>query len=202
MRFLAAVLLLAATGLFSLLLAQQPAAGDDFQRHMQAGQRYYNQGKHDEAIREFREALKLRPNDSVGHMWLGRALGRKTEKANPLRQPFMVGGVRDEFEKAVQLDPHNLEARSDLLDFYAEAPGVFGGGIDKAKRQAEAIAKLDPAEGHSAWARIAVKEKHYDVAEREYRAAVAAKPDSPGYRRDLQEFLRKHGPEARKQAGR
>ncbi len=124
-------------------------------------------------------------------MWLARALGRKTEKANPLRQAFMVGDVRAEFEKAVQLDPANVDARSDLMEFYMEAPGVFGGGMDKARQQAEAIARLDPAEGHSAWARIAEKEKRYDVAEREYRAALAAKPDSASYRRDLEKFLQR-----------
>lgn len=178
-------------GLAPRMLAQQP--GDEFQRRLQAGRVLYERDRYDDAIKEFREAVKLQPNNSMAHLWLARALGRKTEKANPLRQAFMVGGVREEFEKAVQLDPNNLEARSDLLEFYLDAPSTFGGGVDKARQQAAAIAKLDPAEGHNAAARIAEKEKRYDVAEREYRAAVEAKPDSAGYRRDLVKFLQKHG---------
>lgn len=171
--------------------AQQAAGNAEFQRHMQAGEAFQNQDKYEDAIKEFRAAVKLSPNNSMAHLWLARALGRKTEKSNPLRQAFMVGDVRSEFEKAVQLDPRNVDARSDLLEFYLEAPGVFGGGMDKARQQAEAIARLDPADGHNAWARIAEKEKRYNVAEREYRAAVAAKPDAAGYRRDLEKFLQR-----------
>jgi len=175
------------------LPAQQAGGNEEFQRHMRAGEALQNQDKYDDAIKEFRAAVKLNPKNSMAHLWLARVLGRKTEKSSVLRQPFMVGDVRTEFEKAVQLDPSNVDARSDLLEFYLEAPGVFGGGIDKARQQAEAIARLDAAEGHGAWARIAEKEKRFDVAEREYRAALAAKPDSASYRRDLEKFLQKHG---------
>ncbi len=178
-----------------LLICALPAmlaAQDAFQMHMAAGQAFYNQGQHDPAIKEFKAAVKLQPNSSLAHMWLGRAIGRKAEKSSWFRAAFLVDDIRREFERAVELDPKNVEARSDLLDFYMDAPGAFGGGRDKARQQAEAIASLNKAEGHSAWARIAVKEKRYDVAEREYRAAVEANPKHPGYKRDLEEFLRKH----------
>mgnify|MGYP001564492856 CR=1 FL=1 len=105
-----------------------------------------------------------------------------------------MGEVRREFERAVELDPNNLEARSDLLEFYLEAPRAFGGGLDKARQQADVIARLSKAEGHSARARIAMKEKRYDHAEREYRAAIHADPKHPGYQRDLDDFLKKHRP--------
>lgn len=163
----------------------------DFQDFLQAGRDYYNHGKHDEAIKELQEAVRLQPNSSEAHLWLGRALGRKAEKSSRFRAAFIVGDVRRAFERAVQLDPSNVEARSDLLDFYLEAPGMFGGGVDKAKAQAEAIAQLNRAEGHSARARIAAKEKRYQDAEREYRLAAEANPQHAGYRRDLTEFRNK-----------
>ena len=176
--------------LASLLLAA--ASEDEFQRHMAAGEEFYNNGDHNQAVKQFKKAVKLEPNSSMAHMWLGRALGRKAEKSNPLRAAFMVGGVRREFERAVELDPRNLEARSDLLDFYLDAPGAFGGSHEKARKQAEAMAQLDRAEGHSGWARIALKEKRYAAAEREYRAAVEAAPAHGGYQRDLEKFLKKY----------
>ena len=71
----------------------------------------------------------------------------------------MVGDVRREFEQAVALDPNYVEARSDLLEFYLGAPRSFGGGIDKAEVQADAIAKLDPAMGQRARALIEQKIK-------------------------------------------
>ena len=42
------------------------------------------------------------------------------------------------FEKAVELDPKNLEAMNDLFEYYLEAPGFLGGGFDKAQALADA----------------------------------------------------------------
>jgi len=176
-----------------LAFAQAAPQAGELQTRLQAGRAYYEGGKYDPAIKEFRAAVKAAPNDSWAHLWLARALGRRIEKINPIRAAFGVGEVRGEFERAVQLDPNNVEARSDLMEFYLEAPGVFGGGIDKARAQAEAIAKLNTAEGHSARARIAEKEKKYEEAEREYRAAIDASPDHAGYRRDLEKFWKRRG---------
>ncbi len=166
---------------------------DNFEQHISTGKTFYEQGKNDDAIKEFKTAVTLRPNDSMAHLWLGRALGRKTEKANPLHAAFMVADVRNEFERAVTLDPKNLEARSDLMKFYLDAPPSFGGSMEKAEQQAEAMAKLDTAEGHRARARIAEKQKRYNVAEREYRAAVEAKPTSKEYQKELEKFLSRQG---------
>ncbi len=194
--------------LFSALVTSGPVLPgpqSEFDRRLQTGETLYQHGKHDEAIKAFREAVRLQPNSAAAHLWLARALGRKAEKANPLRAAFLVGDVRKAFERAVELDPNYLEARSDLLEFYLEAPAMFGGGIDKARRQAEAIERLNKAEGHSARARIAQKEKRYDEAEREYRAAIESNPKHPGYRRDLESFLKKHevqGPKAKGQSPR
>ncbi len=151
-------------GFFVLPGFAAAAEQHDFDTRIERGKTLYNHGKHDDAIAEFREALKLRPNDSMAHLWLGRALGRKAEKSSRFRAAFMVGDIRREFERAVELDPKNLEARSDLVDFYLDAPSMFGGGIDKARQQAQAMQQIHEAEGHSAFARIAVKEKKYDDA--------------------------------------
>lgn len=132
---------------------------NDFDRHLQTGQALFHQWKIDAAIAEFKAAVAAQPDSSIAHLWLGRALGRKIQKAGPLQAVLMVGDVRREFERAVALDPNNVEARSDLLEFYLGAPRTFGGGIDKAEAQAEAIAKLDPAMGRHARALIEEKTK-------------------------------------------
>jgi tetratricopeptide (TPR) repeat protein len=128
---------------------------NDFTRRLSAGQRLYEQGNMDAAIAEFKAAVAAQPDSAIAHLWLGRALGRKIEKAGPLQALRMVGDVRREFEQAVALDANNVEARSDLLQYYLGAPPSFGGGIDKAEAQADAIAKLDPAMGQRARALIA-----------------------------------------------
>src|SRR5437588_9487766 len=84
----------------------------------------------------------------------------------------MAGRVRDQFEKAVALDGNNMDARSELAEYYVDAPGMMGGGVDKAKAQADAVAAKDPALAHFIRAKIAEKAKDFDSAEKEYKAAI------------------------------
>src|SRR4030095_7650407 len=84
--------------------------------------------------------------------------------------------VRRQFEEAVRLDPMNVSARRDLLEFYLEAPRLLGGGDDKARRQVAAITALDPVAGHLASARLARHRGDTARAEAEYRAVFEAKP--------------------------
>ena len=86
----------------------------------------------------------------------------------------MAKRVRNEFERAVQLDPNSWEARTDLAEFYLEAPGIVGGGKDKARAQADALTTLKPAMAYYIVARIAEKNRDNATAEREYRAAIDA----------------------------
>lgn len=187
----AAVLLLAA-----LIVAGAPpqASGQpELDRHLAEGEALYKTRDYDGAVREFKAAVTLQPGHSMAHLWLGRALGREAKRSGRLRALLMVNDIRQAFERAVQLAPDNVEARSDLLDFYLGAPPGLGGGIDRARRQADAIMQLDRAEGHSAYARIAVKERRWDAAEQEYRLAIEAQPTHEGHRRDLEAFLNKYG---------
>ena len=80
-----------------------------------------------------------------------------------------------EFETAVRLGPDSVDARSDLGEFYLEAPGIVGGGRDKAEAQAKTLSTLDPAKAHWPNGRIAEKRKDLITAEKEYRAAIDAR---------------------------
>jgi tetratricopeptide (TPR) repeat protein len=80
--------------------------------------------------------------------------------------------VRTQFETAVRLTPDSVDARADLADFYIEAPGIVGGGKDKAEEQANEIAKLDAAQAQRVKARIAEQKKDYAMAENAYRSAI------------------------------
>ena len=156
---LLSVLTVGVACVFPPRLGWTASPSNDFDQHLQTGQALFHQGKIDAAIAEFKAAVAAQPDSSIAHLCLGRALGRKIKKAGPLKAMRMVGDVRREFEQAVALDPNNVEARSDLLEFYLGAPRTFGGGIDKAEAQAEAIAKLDPAMGRHARALIEEKNK-------------------------------------------
>jgi tetratricopeptide (TPR) repeat protein len=114
---------------------------EDAASHNLLARAYYAEDKTDEAISEAEKSVQMAPNNAEYHLWLGRAYGQKAEKVNVFKQAGLAGKVRGEFEKAVQLDPNNMDARSDLSEYYVDAPGMMGGGVDKAKAQADAIAQ-------------------------------------------------------------
>ncbi len=138
-------------------------------------------------------AVALEPNNSNYHMWLGRAYGEKASHSNFFTAAGLAGKVRSEFERAVELDAANVAARSDLAEFYIEAPGIMGGGKDKARAQAEQLAGRDTAAAHWVRARLAEKDKKYDEAEKEYRAATQGKSGQAGAWLNLASFYRNRG---------
>jgi predicted Zn-dependent protease len=135
------------------------------------------------------EAVRLRPEEGRYHLWLGRAYGQWAAHAFFIKAIGLAKKTRTEFETACRLDPTDLDARFDLMQFYAEASGIVGGGEEKARREAEEIARQSPRQGYAARASIAVAKQHYDVARRELAAAVLEFPGRADTHLDLGEFL-------------
>jgi tetratricopeptide (TPR) repeat protein len=133
---------------------------------------YFTLEEWDRAEASCRKAVSLDPNNGRFHLWLGRVYGEKADRANFMSAASLAGKVRGEFERAVQLNPKDVEARLDLTEFYISAPGIVGGGDDKAREQAQSIATVNPAREHWIYARIAEKKKDTATAEREYRQYI------------------------------
>ncbi len=144
----------------------------------------------DHAVAACERARNLDPQNGLYQLWLGRAYGEKADRVGFLSAAGMAKKVRVAFERAVELDPQNWEARTDLAEFYLEAPGIVGGGKDKARQQADALMPLNPAMAHWVQARIAEKEKDAVTAEREYRGMVAASHSETRALLDFALFLR------------
>lgn len=128
----------------------------------------------DNAITACEKAVSLDPRNSDYHLWLGRAYGEKAENAGPLSAFGLARKLRKQIETAVQLNPANISARVDLAEFYTEAPAILGGGDDKVRGQAEALAKFAPAQAHYVLGRLAEKQKDSAAAEKQYHAAITA----------------------------
>src|SRR6266567_4708538 len=135
---------------------------------------YFSLADWDRGISACEKAVSLAPGNSQYHLWLGRIYGEKADKSGFMTAAGLARRVRTEFETAVRLNPNSVDARSDLAEFYLEAPGIVGGGRDKAVQQANSLASLDPARAHWVNARLAEKKKDLAAAEAEYRGAIEA----------------------------
>lgn len=156
------------------LHGQISASPNDAQAHNLLCRAYFSLGEWDHGISDCEKAVALAPNNSQFHLWLGRIYGEKADSASFMTAAGLARRVRNEFEIAVRLNPGNVDARTDLAEFYLEAPAMVGGGQGKAEAQAKSLATIDPATGHYVKARIAEKRKDFVTADREYREAIVA----------------------------
>ena len=118
------------------------------------GRIYFDEDEFGNAIDWFEKAADYDSGNSKYHMWLGHSYGRSAQNAGKLKQAFYARDSRKNYEKSVELNPQNIEARESVMEFYLQAPGFMGGGRDKAEGQAQAIMKLDKEAGYMAWGRI------------------------------------------------
>ena len=131
-----------------------------------------------DAVALLERAVKADDDKADYHLWLGIALGLQARDAGKFRQAMLGSRAKGEFERAVALDPRNVGAHEGLVRFYSIAPGIAGGSMRRAREHASMIATVSRMRGHLANGMILEREKDLIAAEREYRAAVAATPDS------------------------
>ena len=142
---------------------------------------YASVEQRDRGIQACESAVSAAPNNSAYALELARAYGDKADHSGAFTGMRMVGKIRGNFERAVQLDPTNVEALSDLGQFYVEAPGIAGGGTDKARDLVEKLKPLSSARSHRLAGMIAAKNHDDTTAEAEYKAAIAASHSPESY---------------------
>lgn len=167
-------------------ITQNPSSPE---AHYWMGRSYYELRDYDNAVAQLEKSIDLDAKNSVYHQWLGRAYGGKADKDRSL---FDARKVKKEFQAAVQLNPSNIAAREDLEEYCLDAPWVAGGNKDEAKAQMEAIAALDPIQGHIARGMLYDKSsKKIELAEAEYREVLAAKPKDMDAYFDVASFFQR-----------
>src|SRR5271154_4098178 len=147
-------------------LEQQLQTAPTAEAYNQLCRAHFELGAWDAGIPACEKAVSLAPDNGLYHLWLGRIYGEKADHSGFLKAAGLAGKVRTEFERAVELSPKSWEARADLAEFYLEAPGIVGGGKDKARAQAESLVPLNPSMAHWVKGRIAERNKDNPAAER------------------------------------
>lgn len=165
----------------SLLLATERGLGEDAPKPpvspaVDAIRIALRKGDLDTAVSLGEKAAADSPNDAVVQLWLGRAYGSKAQEASVFSQMSLAKKCRKAFERAVALDPANVDAHLDLLDYHLQAPGIAGGDKAVARKEADEVLRLDPLRGHLAWGKVWEEANDGARAEAEYRKAIEAGP--------------------------
>lgn len=156
----------------SLSMKQISIHSNDANAHQLLCRVYIQEERWQDAIGACEQAVRLDPNNSSNHLWLGRAYGGAAARASLGKAYSLARKVRTEFETAVQLDPQNLSALSDLGEYDVDVPRLIGGGVGSAEKIARQIAPLDAARFHALQAKIDEKKSDLTGAENEWKQAI------------------------------
>jgi tetratricopeptide (TPR) repeat protein len=160
--------------------------------HLLLAKTYNEINQHDAAIASAEKAVALAPQSSVYHEWLGRSYGAKAEHAGIFSGLSLAKKTRKEFETAVRLDEKNFSARQALIEYDCSAPGIAGGGEDKALPQIAKLAELDAAEGHYAAGNCRRQKKDFAAADAEFTKSLENHPKSANLIYDIGDYAMKH----------
>ena len=122
-------------------------------------------GRADEALKLAEQCVAAHPQYSGCYLASGNALGAKARHAGPMAAMGDATRVRDDFLKAVELDPRNTDARFALLDYYIQAPRLVGGGKARAHALAAQTEAINPAAAKLMQAQLALGAKDETQAE-------------------------------------
>ena len=164
----------------------------DAEIHLLLAKTYYESQQHDSAIASAEKAVALDSQNSVYHEWLGRVYGEKADHAGMFSALSLAKKARKEFERAVQLDEKNFSAYQALIEFDCSAPGIAGGGEDKALPEIAKLAAMDAAEGHYGTGNCRRQKKDFVAADSEFDKALALHPKSPDLIFDIGDYAMKH----------
>jgi tetratricopeptide (TPR) repeat protein len=141
------------------------------------------------AVTELEKAVELEPSNAKYHQWLGRACGERASRAFITTAYSMAKRVVQEFETASRLSPEDMSIRFDLLEYYLQAPGMLGGGMDKAEAEARAIAGIDRQKGYAARANLYKNDKQWNKAKAELLQGAKEFPKSAAACEDIADYL-------------
>jgi tetratricopeptide (TPR) repeat protein len=158
-------------------------------KHDAAGEKLFTDSKYAEAETEFRQAVKLEPNNSVWHNHLAYAFALQNKKAE----------AEAEWKEAIRLSPNNYEYRLSLAnnleeeEKYAEAEREYREVLRLTINSQDETGKFSIAMYHWRLGLVLEKERNYPEAEAEYREAVRLKPDDTDYPNYLKRVLAAQG---------
>ena len=134
----------------------------------------------DEAIQQAEKAVSLGPKVPEFQAALADAIGSKLSGAQlgTFQKLSLARRFKKEAELAVQLDPNNVDASQDLMEFHLDAPGILGGDKKRAAELADHMVQVNPVRGYLMKFEFAKHEKKNGELEPLLKQAIDADPKS------------------------
>lgn len=162
----------------------------DAEIHFLLAKSHFELRHYDAAASSVEKALAIAPDNSVYHEWLGRSLGEKASRASWLSALSLAKKAQQEFETSIKLDSHNFSAYQALIEYDCAAPGIAGGGEEKAQPKIAELAAMDAGEGHYAAGNCRRQKKDYSAADAEFDKALTT-ATSPNLIYDIGDYAAK-----------
>ena len=99
---------------------------------------------YDQAAAFGKTAIKIDPKCPDAHFYYSAGIGRNAQLKGIFNAMGMVGEIKAEMDKTVELDPKHVIGLNALAMYYMELPGLFGGSIEKTEELLLKAKELDP----------------------------------------------------------
>lgn len=112
------------------------------------------------------------PNDAEAWYLTGLVKLSLVGEVSIFRKVGMANETMEAWETSVSIDPDHLNSRYAIFAFYASAPGIAGGDIEKAKSMIPDLTSRDPGFGAMARGLISSKTDNHEATEAAFREAI------------------------------
>src|SRR5262245_13148152 len=170
--------------------AAATAPNDAAVQHLLA-RSYFESEQFDRAIAAGERSVSLEPQNSQYHELLGRAYGEKASRSGWFSALSLAKKARKEFAAAVEMDERNFSAMQAMIEFDCSAPGIAGGGEDKARPEIQKLSSMEAAEGRYAAGNCRRQKKDFAAADAEFQKALGLHPKSADLIYDIGDYYMK-----------
>jgi tetratricopeptide (TPR) repeat protein len=111
------------------------------------GREALDEGHYGPAVDWFERAVALDRDNAMYWDRLGQAYAGHALESDFFMKYKLAHRCKAAFERAVAIDSTNLDARTDLIEYYAQAPGIVGGDKHRAREMSETLGLFAPYAG-------------------------------------------------------
>ncbi len=146
-------------------------------------------GDYESGVGYGKAAVKAAPGSSEAHFRYAEALRTKMSNVGKMKAMFTIRTYKSELQKAIELDPKNLDAREEEVGFLIFAPGIAGGSTSKARAKLAELEKLDWRRAKLMQLSLEAKDDDAAALEAVFDALLERFPEDSGIRTRFGYFL-------------